>query len=393
MRLQNAPGTRYDVAFYAPLVGALVAPGDDLPPGGAETQVYLVARALAARGLRVCAVSYETSRALPRQVEGIDIVARPSPRWRARKGVLGKLDEILTAWRTVARLDANVFVQRGTGIDTGLVGLAVKAKRRRFVYSTASTIDFDYRRVDKRSTAELFNFGVRLADTVVVQTAEQVPLCVEAFGKTPVVVSNIIEPAPQRTAAPEAFLWAGKYASTKQPMAYVELARALPEFPFRLVGVPSEKDSVEIEREVRQAAAGVPNLELCAARPRHELMELVERAVAIVSTSPREGMPNVFLEGWARGVPALALHHDPDGIIGGEQLGGFAHGSPTRLAELAAEMWSSRDRQREVAERCRSYVARSHGADAIAERWMQALGLPRSPHSTTARANLLPGGV
>jgi len=136
-------------------------------------------------------VSYETARPLPNRLDGVDIVARPPPRWRARKGIVGKLDEIFTAWRTIARIDADVFLQRGTGIDTGLAGLAVKFKRRRFVYSSTSTIDFDYRRVDKRSTAELFHLGVRLADTVVVQTAEQVPLCVETFGKTPIVISNV----------------------------------------------------------------------------------------------------------------------------------------------------------------------------------------------------------
>src|SRR5438270_408613 len=37
----------YDVAFYVPLVGSLLAPGSARPPGGAETQLYLLARELA----------------------------------------------------------------------------------------------------------------------------------------------------------------------------------------------------------------------------------------------------------------------------------------------------------------------------------------------------------
>jgi hypothetical protein len=83
----------------------------------------------------------------------------------------------------------------------------------------------------------------------------------------------------------------------------------------------------------------------------------------------------VFLEGWARGVPALALSHDPDGMIAGHELGAVAGGSLDRLAQLAAEAWHARERQTQVAARCRAYVLREHAADAVAARWERALGL------------------
>jgi glycosyltransferase involved in cell wall biosynthesis len=92
----------------------------------------------------------------------------------------------------------------------------------------------------------------------------------------------------------------------------------------------------------------------------------------MVNTADLEGMPNVFLEGWARGVPALALSHDPD-VVELEGLGGFAHGSPERLAELAREMWEGRSDQAELARRCRAYVERRHDVEAVADRWMRVL--------------------
>ena len=85
-------------------------------------------------------------------------------------------------------------------------------------------------------------------------------------------------------------------------------------------------------------------------------------------------MPNIYLEGWARGVPALALSHDPDGVIARERIGAFAAGSAAPFAQLAATMWEARDQQAEIAARCRSYVEREHSPEDGARRWREALG-------------------
>ena len=50
---------RYDVAFYVPWIGPLLTDVDAIATGGAETQIYLVARALADRGVRVCLLAFE----------------------------------------------------------------------------------------------------------------------------------------------------------------------------------------------------------------------------------------------------------------------------------------------------------------------------------------------
>jgi glycosyltransferase involved in cell wall biosynthesis len=130
---------------------------------------------------------------------------------------------------------------------------------------------------------------------------------------------------------------------------------------------------------IRERAAACRNLTLLAPRPRAELTALLERAVAVVSTSEKEGMPNVFLEGWARGVPALALSHDPDGIIERHELGFVAGDSLERLAQFASTAWNDRMQQHAIAARCRAYVAREHGAGEVAARWERVLELRPAP--------------
>jgi hypothetical protein len=99
----------------------------------------------------------------------------------------------------------------------------------------------------------------------------------------------------------------------------------------------------------------------------------MDRAVAMVNTSEYEGMPNVFLEGWSRGVPALAFGHDPDGVVQRHGLGGYAAGSRERLAELARSFWASRDDQREVAERCIAYVHGAHDEEVVCTAWRRLI--------------------
>jgi len=116
-------------------------------------------------------------------------------------------------------------------------------------------------------------------------------------------------------------------------------------------------------------------------------MELIDRSVAVVNTADFEGMPNIFLEGWTRGVPALGLSHDPNGVIVRHKLGGFAGGSPGRLAELAREAWAGRHDQVDVAERCRRYIELEHSPEAVAERWVRVLGFGPTASFPEARTD------
>ncbi len=141
----------------------------------------------------------------------------------------------------------------------------------------------------------------------------------------------------------------------------------------------------DISAEVAAAAADVPNLELLPVRPPAELGELLDGAVAVINTSQFEGMPNVSLEGWARGIPTLALAYDPDGVIERHGLGGYANGSPERLAELAREYWERREESSasERAGRCRRYVERHHAPGAIVDAWLRVLGLVPAPDNAS----------
>jgi glycosyltransferase involved in cell wall biosynthesis len=384
LRKNQAPSQRQgwsdqgslDVTFYLPWLSAFFANGS-APPGGAETQVYLLARALADRGWRVGAIVFPAE-GLPDRVDGIRLITRPRPRTDAR--LVGKIGEIIAIWSTLARVKSRVFVQRAAGFETGLVGLAAKAKRGRFVYSSANVVDFDFARLERRRrNVALFELGLRLADPVIVQTPEQERLCEDRFGLEPVMIPSIAEPTAARSDTPRSFLWIGRLRHYKQPTVFADLAAALPDVSFEMIAVPTGKEAPQLERELEARARKLPNLTVHPPMARDQVGDKINSAVAVVNTAEYEGMPNIFLEGWSRGVPALSFTHDPDGVIGRERLGGFAAGSFERLVALTEQMWRTRESQDAITRRCRAYVADRHSPDVVAERWASALGLPNPP--------------
>jgi glycosyltransferase involved in cell wall biosynthesis len=362
---------RHDVLFYVPNVGPLLSPGDDLPTGGAETQIVLVARELARRGLRVAMVVHDA--ALPPSIDGLDMILERRE-LRSRLPGLRSLEVFARTVLTILKARAPVVVQCNASIETTYVGFATRLTGRRFIYATVNVADLDFSLLEpSRLKVAGFRAGVHLANEIVAQTPEQVRLVGERFGLGARHIPCVAEPAEPRGEAREAFVWIGRLAVYKQPEAYLDLAEAVPEAKFRMVGVPTGPDGPRLAAALAERAATLPNVELLEPRPRPELGPIYDSAVAVVNTAEFEGMPNIFLEGWARGVPALALQHDPDGIITRERLGAFAGGDPARFAEQARVLWAGRANQHELAERCMAHMRDYHSLESVADGWIDVL--------------------
>jgi glycosyltransferase involved in cell wall biosynthesis len=382
----NPKTPRFDVVFYAPWASTLI--GDDgraeTVAGGGEVQQFLLARALAARGLRVGMIVMGAPSALPVSAAGVHILAQ-APRGR-RRGPTARLGLAVGALRSMAGARTDVLIQRNAGSTTAVAAVAARVSGARFVYSSASVVDFEFAAFEPSTlNVRLYEWGIRRAGEIVVQTEEQARLCRARFGRDPLVIGSIAGRLQRRSGQPEAFLWVGKLRPVKRPEPYLELARALPEARFWMIAVPDAGESAELRGRVEAAVRELPNLELLEPRSRDGVGELLERTVAAVNTSQREGMPNVFLEGWARGVPALALSFDPGGLVATERLGSFAEGNPQTFEEQARTLWRGRGNQGAVAERCVAYVRANHAEDVVVDRWIaQALpGTARAGSSTS----------
>lgn len=374
----------YDVLFYMPTISPLLARTIDPGVGGAETQVFLLTQALAAQGVRVAVISYELPGGTPRHYGGVDVFTRPPQ--PDGGSLMRKLRDAGLIWRSLAGIEAPVIVRRLAGVDVAIIGAFARLKRRRFVYSSAAVLDFDPEELfEKRRDSRLFRFGLKLVHRVVVQTEDQVAMCERTFGQRPTLIKSIAEvtaDGPQLVGDRHpgdrgAFLWVGRVCAQKRPLEFVELARAVPEARFEMVATPPAGRAPDPDhrlwKDLQAEVDETENLELLAPMRRETLRQLIRRSVAIVNTADSEGMPNVFLEGWVEGVPALALRHDPGGVIIRQRLGEFAQGSKQRLAETARRMWRDGAYRARLAAYCRDYVSREHSPATIAAQWASLL--------------------
>ena len=361
----------HDVAVYAPW-GALYYGRDREYMGGAEVQTTMLAHALKRKGLRVAHIVYPVKEPRPPEAASPTLVERSE--WR-RQGPLGELAETAAIWRGLQRANAQAYIVRGSGGHVIAAGAFCRATRRRLVFSSSSDLDFDFARADRNPrTLGLYRASLRFADDLVVQTRQQRELARRALpSREPVVIPSFAEPAPSANGNGKYFLWSDRLVEYKLPDRYVELAEALPDARFRMVAAVTDETPPGMVERIESAARRLPNLELLPPRPRGRLLEELLHAVAVVKTSRIEGMPNAFLEAWARGVPVLSLNVDPDAKIAENRIGVAADGSLERLIAAAARLWASPEERRAVGERARRFIADVHAPDAVAERWVALL--------------------
>jgi glycosyltransferase involved in cell wall biosynthesis len=361
----------HDVAVYAPWGSLYYGPDRDYM-GGAEVQTTMLAHALKRRGLRVAHIVYPVKE--PRRVDSSSPSLVERSEWQ-RYRRLGELAETAAIWRALQRADADAYIVRGGGGHLIAASSFCRVLRRRLIFSSSSELDFEFERADRNPrTLQLYRASLRLADEFVLQTGQQRELARRAFpDRDPVVIPSFAEPAPDANGTGRWFLWADRLVEYKLPDRFVQLAEALPDARFRMVAAVNNETPPGMAERIESAAERLPNLELLPPRPRSQLLEEMLQAVAVVKTSRIEGMPNAFLEAWARGLPVLSLNVDPDAKIEDNRIGVAAGGSMERLVAAAATLWAEPDERRAVGERARRFIEEVHSPEAVADRWVAVL--------------------
>jgi glycosyltransferase involved in cell wall biosynthesis len=340
--------------------------------GGAELQSTVLAHALKSRGLRVAHIVYPVKE--PRRIESSTPSLVERAEWQGYRR-LGELAETAAIWRGCLRADAEAYIVRGSGGHMIAAGAFCRALRRRLIFSSSSELDFDFARPDRNpGTLRFYKATLRLADELVVQTGQQRELARRVLPDIdPTVIPSFAEPAEGANGAGRYFLWADRLVEYKLPERYVELATALPDARFRMVAGVTDETAPGLAERIESAAERLPNFELLPPRPRSQLLEEMQQAVAVVKTSRIEGMPNGFLEAWARGVPVLSLNVDPDSKIEDNGIGVAAGGSMERFIDAAATLWSNPDLRNTMGERARQFIQEVHSPEAVADRWVALL--------------------
>jgi glycosyltransferase involved in cell wall biosynthesis len=291
--------------------------------GGAELQQTLLAKALARRGLRISMIvadygqpdgaswhGVKTYKASGLEA-GIPLLRFIHPRWTR-------------LWSALKRADADIYYASCAGALLGQVAMFTRIHGAKLVFRIASDSDCDPDALLIRHGRDklLYRYGLQRADAVLAQTPHQQTLLLRKYARSSRVVASLTDcersarPFPERDIGA---LWVGNIRSLKRPELLLQLARALPEVSFHMIGGPMP-DARELFERLRAEAARVPNLTFHGPVPYHSVGQFYARARVFVATSAIEGFPNTYLQAWAHGTPVVAFL-DPQQLLARSALG------------------------------------------------------------------------
>jgi glycosyltransferase involved in cell wall biosynthesis len=342
--------------------------------GGAEVQQSRLARLFASRGYRVSMICIDYGQPDRTVIDGVTV----HKAFRLDEGlpVLRFLHPRLTAiWRALGNADADIYYCRASGMLVGVVARFCRRHGKRSIYAAASDRDFD---ADQRGRIRyardrwLYRRGVAAVDAIVAQNEAQLASCRATYGREAMVIPSFYPDPPStesNLSKERQVLWVGTIRAGKRPDLFLDLAQCLPQRRFVMVGGPSRTDAPLYER-VRSRAASLPNVRFTGFLPLADADRQFDSARVHVNTAEYEGMPNTFLQAWARGVPTL----------GTSDVGVPVHRRFARVQEAAAEieaLFSDELRWQKLSRACREHYERTHsGAQTVAryERLFEGLG-------------------
>lgn len=330
--------------------------------GGAEVQQAILARLFASRGYRVSMICLDFGQAAHSIVDGVAV--HRIFNMAAGLPVVRFVHPRLTSmWRALKAVDADIYYYRSAAMWVGVLAEFCRRYGRRLVYAGASDRDFDGDIGEQIRFARdrwLFRYGVEHADAVVVQNERQREACLRTYGREAAVIPSCYEPAASaqrdRSSPRDRILWVGTLHENKRPQILFEMAKRLAHRRFVMIGGPGP-NQVFFDA-MRAQAAQIPNLEFKGFLPLAETETWFDRAAVLVNTSLYEGMPNTFLQAWARAVPTVATvgvdcpFHK---VFGGAEDG-------AREVESALG-------NRELGEACRRYYQRTHSSERVFARY------------------------
>lgn len=366
-----APGKPH-LCFVAPYVWPVLSRDPSIKViGGAEVQQTILARLFRSAGYRVSVICLDFGQPQRTEVDGITV----HKVFRQDEGIPVLRffhPRLTTMWRALREVDADIYYQRSAAHLTGVVVEFCRRHGKRSIFAGASDTDFlrGKQQIRFRRDRWLFDRGLAGVDRIVAQNKAQLESCRANYAREAVLIPSCYEPPKDARAGGDRVLWVGTIHDYKRPEILLDIARRLPHRRFVMIGgsaAPGERLRNGYFETIREQAAKLPNMEFKGFLPLAEVEPWFDRSRVLVNTSIREGMPNTFMQAWARGLPAVATV-DVGARLGEKEIYRQIAGAEDAAAEIERlfddELYWSR-----ASARCREYFDAAHSSAEVLARY------------------------
>ncbi len=211
----------------------------------------------------------------------------------------------------------------------------------------------------------LYRYGLKHADVVVAQTSHQQEMLRKGFNihasVAPMPCSGFIGSNTVNSSIDTPrILWVGRCSQEKRLEWLLDVAEALPQYAFDVVGAANAR--TDYATALHQRAKSISNVVLHGWFAHHDLANLYCRARLLCCTSIYEGFPNTFLEAWSLGLPIISTF-DPDKVISTQGLGKTAS-NVQEICEAIITFIEDSKRWQEASLAAQTYYNTHHTIDA-----------------------------
>jgi glycosyltransferase involved in cell wall biosynthesis len=359
------------ICFWGKIANALLGK----TYGGGELQISLLAKALTSIGHEVVVIDLDIEEGFVTD-DGIKVY--PVKDYNGGMKMFRTLTHRLPAlYSTFVEIKADVYYCRIREYRHIIVYMAARRVKAKFILSLASDLDIlsirkrwkHFYSSNVKDLWGIFNgivgefvypFLLRKADLVMVQHEGQKEI-LSRKGITTRVFYNLIDAnglkwIKQSDSSPD-FIYVGSLDKRKGFEDFVEIVKRTPMYRYKVIGRVRDETGNKLYRQL----GDFDNVQLMGKLSHSDTMNEISRSKALISTSPMEGFPNIFIEAWGCGVPVLSLYVDPGEVIKNEGLGFVAGGSIERMIEKMTTL----SRSEEFSRKARSYVKARHALTEV----------------------------
>jgi len=366
------------ICFVAHNAYAALAKGNIDHIGGIERQQVMMARWLVDKGHEVSMITWgrrEPSEDvidgirlhyLCRQSDGFPVVRFFHPRWTS-------------LIRAMRKADADIYYYNLGDLALGQVVAWARKAGKAAVYSVSSesVCHADLRQVLSLRERLFYVWGLGRIEDVFVQTARQSELLAKNYDKSARILAmpcadiSAAKPLAQIAASGERprAVWVGRISKEKRPAWIIELARLCPNIDFDVVG-GANRDT-DYAKEFLQQAETLDNVNIRGVVQHEAIADVYRNANVMLCTSEYEGFPNVFLEAWSLGLPAVTSF-DPDNIVSQQEIGVVGSDVAT-LADGLQNVLEDGSMWLNCSANARKYFVENHQIDAAMQGFETAL--------------------
>ncbi len=353
------------ICFWGNISGAL----NGKTEGGGELQIAFIARALAASGHEVVVVDYSTTSEFTTP-EGIKVFT--IKKWDKGIRVFRTITHRIPGlYSTLLEQNADIYYCRIRDFKHIIPYLVARRLKARFVLHMAADLDTTTF-LDRLQSfyfakpvtlwwffsgimVELIHpFLLRHADLVLVQHEGQKEI-LDRKKINSKVFNNVIDmkaiPDYHHSERKD-FTYVGWLDERKGFPDFFNIIQRSPRHTFKIIGEPRDNVGEKYFEKLKSFS----NVKLMGVLSHSRTLKEISDSKALISTSPNEGFPNVFIEAWACGIPVYSLHVDPGSVIRKEDLGVIANGNPDLIIKAMDEHCNSCG----FAEKARNYIETHH---------------------------------